>query len=79
MGKDRTGVVFAVLLSLAGVPDDAIADEYSRSELALEAALPEIAAAIKKAIPTVTDAEALKRARIVIQTRYIASVLPGLC
>ncbi|KAL4756233.1 tyrosine-protein phosphatase [Aspergillus foveolatus] len=75
MGKDRTGVVFAVLLSLAGVPDDAIADEYSRSELALEAALPEIAAAIKKAIPTVTDTEALKRARIVIQTRKEAMLL----
>ncbi|KAL3433340.1 protein-tyrosine phosphatase-like protein [Aspergillus tetrazonus] len=75
MGKDRTGVVFAVLLSLAGVPDDAIADEYSRSELALEAALPEIAATIRKAIPTVTDAEALKRARIVIQTREEAMLL----
>ncbi|KAL4739033.1 protein-tyrosine phosphatase-like protein [Aspergillus similis] len=75
MGKDRTGVVFAVLLSLAGVSDDAIADEYSRSESALEAALPEIAAAIKKAIPTVTDGEALKRASIVIQTRKEAMLL----
>ncbi|KAL4812306.1 protein-tyrosine phosphatase-like protein [Aspergillus spinulosporus] len=75
MGKDRTGVVFAVLLSLSGVPDDAMADEYSRSELALEAALPEIAAAIKKAMPTVTDAEALKRARTVIQTRKEAMLL----
>ncbi|KAL4995604.1 protein-tyrosine phosphatase-like protein [Aspergillus recurvatus] len=75
MGKDRTGVVFAVLLSLAGVSDDAIADEYSRSELALAAALPEIAAAIKNAMPTVTDAEALGRAKIVIQTRKEAMLL----
>ncbi|KAL6231873.1 hypothetical protein BDW75DRAFT_233253 [Aspergillus navahoensis] len=75
MGKDRTGVLFAVLLSLAGVSDDAIADEYSRSELALEAALPEIAAAIKKAMPTVTDADALGRAMIVIQTRKEAMLL----
>ncbi|KAL4972222.1 protein-tyrosine phosphatase-like protein [Aspergillus desertorum] len=75
MGKDRTGVVFAVLLSLAGVSDDAIADEYSRSELALRAALPEIAAAIKKAMPTVTDAEALGRAKVVIQTRREAMLL----
>ncbi|KAL5043609.1 hypothetical protein BDW71DRAFT_216214 [Aspergillus fruticulosus] len=75
MGKDRTGVVFAVLLSLSGVSDDVIADEYSRSELALEAALPEIAAAIKKVMPAVTEAEALGRAKIVIQTRKEAMSL----
>ncbi|KAL4904168.1 hypothetical protein BDW74DRAFT_168590 [Aspergillus multicolor] len=75
MGKDRTGVVFAVLLSLAGVPDDVIAEEYSRSESALEASLPEIAAAIKKAMPTVTDTEAEWRAKIVIQTRKEAMLL----
>ncbi|RDW84058.1 tyrosine-protein phosphatase [Aspergillus mulundensis] len=73
MGKDRTGVVFAVLLSLAGVPEDVIAEEYSRSESALEASLPEIATAIKKAMPTVTDTEAQWRAKIVIQTRFVAS------
>lgn len=71
MGKDRTGVIFAILLSLAGVPDDVVAEEYSRSEVALESALPEIAATIEKALPEVTADDALRRARIVIQTRYV--------
>jgi protein-tyrosine phosphatase len=33
-GKDRTGVVSALTLSLLGVPDDDIADDYELSELA---------------------------------------------
>lgn len=72
MGKDRTGVIFAILLSLASVPGDIVAEEYSRSEVALESALPEIAAAIAKALPGQIDSDdALRRARIVIQTRYV--------
>jgi protein tyrosine/serine phosphatase len=35
-GKDRTGLVAALLLEIAGVPDDAIADDYAASEPALE-------------------------------------------
>ncbi|KAL4801780.1 protein-tyrosine phosphatase-like protein [Aspergillus unguis] len=69
MGKDRTGVIFAVLLSLAGLSNDLIAEEYSRSEAALELSLPLIAAAIKKAMPAVTDEDALAKAKIAIQTR----------
>ncbi|KAG6292062.1 hypothetical protein E4U46_000540 [Claviceps purpurea] len=38
LGKDRTGIVFALLLSLAGVPDEAIATEYTLSEQGLEPA-----------------------------------------
>lgn len=34
-GKDRTGLVVAVLLSVAGVDVDTIADDYARTELAL--------------------------------------------
>jgi protein tyrosine/serine phosphatase len=34
-GKDRTGVVAAITLSLMGVPDDDIAEDYSLSELAI--------------------------------------------
>lgn len=73
MGKDRTGVIFAILLSLVGVPDGVVAEEYSRSEVALESALSEIAAAIEKALPEVTADDALRRARIVIQTRCVPS------
>lgn len=38
LGKDRTGIVFALLLSLVGVPDEAIATEYILSEQGLEPA-----------------------------------------
>ncbi|KAL4966421.1 tyrosine-protein phosphatase [Aspergillus stella-maris] len=75
MGKDRTGVIFAVLLSLAGVPSDTIAEEYALSEAALGEALPEIAAAIKKAMPVVDDIGAMERARIVIKTSKKAMAL----
>lgn len=34
-GKDRTGVICALLLSLAGVEDDRIAEEYELTELGL--------------------------------------------
>ena len=34
-GKDRTGVFVALALSLAGVPDEEVAAEYSLSELGL--------------------------------------------
>jgi protein-tyrosine phosphatase len=35
-GKDRTGVVVAMILSLVGVSDDDIADDYALTELNLE-------------------------------------------
>ncbi|KAL4781767.1 protein-tyrosine phosphatase-like protein [Aspergillus varians] len=75
MGKDRTGVVFAVLLCLAGVEHEVVAEDYSRSETALGAALPEISAAIKKALGLVNDDEARERARIVIKTSKEAMLL----
>ena len=34
-GKDRTGILTAVLLSLLGVPDDVVADEYALTDLGL--------------------------------------------
>lgn len=36
-GKDRTGVVAAMLLTLLGVPDDAVAADYARTRAALAA------------------------------------------
>jgi protein-tyrosine phosphatase len=36
-GKDRTGIVVALLLSLAGVPREIIAEDYALSEARLEA------------------------------------------
>ncbi|HEV1991881.1 MAG TPA: tyrosine-protein phosphatase [Candidatus Dormibacteraeota bacterium] len=46
-GKDRTGLVAAMLLSLAGVPDDAIASDFAESDAQLAARYQEwIAAAV---------------------------------
>jgi len=35
-GRDRTGIVVALLLALVGVPDDLIAEDYAASEEALQ-------------------------------------------
>jgi protein tyrosine/serine phosphatase len=42
LGKDRTGIVFAVLLALAGVPDTVIGNDYADSEIGLQAAKPQL-------------------------------------
>ena len=62
-GKDRTGVVVAILLALLGVPDDTIADDYARSAEAMEALLarllervPEHAEEIRGVATTVSSA-----------------------
>lgn len=34
-GRDRTGLVIAMLLQLAGVPEDQIVDDYARSVVAM--------------------------------------------
>lgn len=34
-GKDRTGLICALLLSLCGVPDEVVAEEYQLTELGL--------------------------------------------
>jgi len=38
-GKDRTGVLVAVLLALLGVPDETVADDYALSANAMDAVL----------------------------------------
>lgn len=48
MGKDRTGVIFALLLSIAGVSRELVAAEYSLSEEALKSHLPEISKLVQK-------------------------------
>ncbi|KAL4876240.1 protein-tyrosine phosphatase-like protein [Aspergillus karnatakaensis] len=69
MGKDRTGVVFAILLSLAGVSDDIVAEEYSLSEACLRSALPGIAKAIRKVVkPEISEEDAVWRAGVVVRT-----------
>ncbi|KAJ5703955.1 hypothetical protein N7493_011093 [Penicillium malachiteum] len=55
MGKDRTGVIFALILSLAGVPREVIAAEYSLSESALKQYLPLISQLAQVTMPEGAD------------------------
>ncbi|KAJ6008979.1 hypothetical protein N7522_003995 [Penicillium canescens] len=55
MGKDRTGVIVGLLLSLAGVPHDTIADEFSLSEAHLEHLQPRIADIVESIDPNEED------------------------
>ena len=43
-GKDRTGVVCAILLMLAGVTDDAICEDYAQTEIYMEPVLVQLCA-----------------------------------
>ena len=47
LGKDRTGVMCAVILSLCGVSDAIVAHEYSLSTTGLEAKIASITAEIR--------------------------------
>ncbi|KAJ5726037.1 protein-tyrosine phosphatase-like protein [Penicillium malachiteum] len=55
MGKDRTGVVFALILSLAGVSREVIVAEYSLSESALKQHLPQMSKLVQKSMPHGVD------------------------
>ncbi|KAG6003512.1 hypothetical protein E4U43_000907 [Claviceps pusilla] len=54
LGKDRTGIVFALLLSLAGVSDEVIAADYALSEQGLELVRAKMVSAIGKLYPDLT-------------------------
>jgi hypothetical protein len=75
LGKDRTGVVFALLLSLAGVPREVVAAEYNLSEEALEPYLPEVSKIVQQTMSLcvgdidVGDIDVGAMARQVIRSR----------
>ncbi|KIW18317.1 hypothetical protein PV08_02605 [Exophiala spinifera] len=54
-GRDRTGVLAALLLSLAGVPDEHIAFEYALSRVGVEVQKNFLAALVKKWKPEWTE------------------------
>jgi protein tyrosine/serine phosphatase len=58
-GKDRTGVLGALLLSLCGVSDDVVAEEYSLTERGLGDWLEELVRAV--VLQTGVDEEAARR------------------
>ncbi|KAL2812443.1 protein-tyrosine phosphatase-like protein [Aspergillus cavernicola] len=63
----RTGVVCALLLSLGGVSDDVVADDYSFSEQNLQHMLPRMVELTLEVDPGVEDVEGL--ARVVTECR----------
>jgi len=58
-GKDRTGVICALILSLCGVDDDTVAQEYELTQLGLAARKDEFVAHLLN-VAEVMDIEALK-------------------
>ncbi|KAI1498395.1 tyrosine phosphatase [Biscogniauxia marginata] len=60
-GKDRTGVVCALALSLCGVPDDVVAHEYSLTELGLRPRFDELVQHIRNIPELRDDVEGSKR------------------
>ncbi len=71
MGKDRTGVVFALLLWLAGVSEEIVSAEYSLSEDALECLIPGIFRLVQEAAPCGTSVEECQRiTQEVVEARW---------
>lgn len=60
-GKDRTGVICALILSLCGVEDKVIAHEYSLTELGLRVRKQELVAHLLKNEALKGDPEAAER------------------
>lgn len=60
-GKDRTGVLCALVLSLCGVPDDAVAHEYSLTGLGLGERRAEFVAHLTRSGPLRGDRAAAER------------------
>lgn len=60
-GKDRTGVIVALILSLCGVPDDAVAHEYSLTDLGLRERKEEFISHLVQAAPLKGDRAAAER------------------
>ena len=61
-GKDRTGVVCALALSLAGVEDSAVAEEYALTEIGLSTWMPRMVALMMKIPAFEQDEERVRRA-----------------
>ncbi|KAH8096727.1 protein-tyrosine phosphatase-like protein [Cristinia sonorae] len=57
-GKDRTGVLAALILTLAGVSDDAIADDYALTRVGREPARAKVMARLSKEPIFATNSEA---------------------
>ncbi|KAG2415988.1 hypothetical protein HFD88_007180 [Aspergillus terreus] len=75
VGKDRTGVVFAILLSLAGVPDEVVAAEYSLSTLGLYPAKPNIRRYLEATKSDIKDIDASVSKAIECRQSYMLSTL----
>ncbi|KAI1761997.1 protein-tyrosine phosphatase-like protein [Hypoxylon sp. FL1150] len=60
-GKDRTGIICGLILSLCGVSDEVVAHEYSLTDLGLKERHPELIAHLMENKTLQTDPEAAKR------------------
>ncbi|KAI1359983.1 tyrosine phosphatase [Xylaria arbuscula] len=80
-GKDRTGVVVALALSLCGVPDEAVVREYSLTEIGLHSRLEELVKHVSSNPQIGIDVEGARRmvgARYVLFVRHESYSTPPL-
>jgi hypothetical protein len=74
-GKDRTGVICALVLSLCGVDDDVVAHEYSLTDIGLKSRHPEF---LRHLIKEPALAGNPLGARRMIGSRYVLEECPFL-
>jgi protein tyrosine/serine phosphatase len=81
LGKDRTGVICALILSLCGVSDEDVAKEYHHTDVELASHQKELVRTLMRNPAfqgTSEDAEILVSSRWVVSFIYIAIALYGL-
>lgn len=74
-GKDRTGVLAALILSLAGVPEETIAEDYALTRIGIETQKDFLSGMIKKWQPTWTEDTPGVKALLAIRPSYILAFL----
>jgi len=57
LGKDRTGVICALILSICGVEDDIVAHEYALTALGRQRKIAQIMLEIRPHAPSMTEEE----------------------
>lgn len=70
-GKDRTGVICGLILSLCGMPDEVVAHEYSLTDLGLKERHPELIAHLMENQALRTQPEAARR---MVSSQYVCPV-----
>jgi protein tyrosine/serine phosphatase len=70
-GKDRTGVIAALVLGLCGVDDDTVAHEYGLTDLGLRERREELVGHVSRALGLGSDAEDRVKAENMVGAKLV--------